>query len=270
MKHLSIVYAIATSLTFGCKDDVGKTAGYAPPQQMKEAARHGSSIHSPSAQRRLQGKVVETMNASGYTYVAVEEASKEKVWAAGPETMVKVGDSIDIPRGMEMVDFQSKSLGRTFKSIYFVRSLAGQSKGAIAQAITPRVSTALNAPSLKKANGVEHAPTRPVSGQSNSKTYTISELFAQSSSLAGKQVTVRGKVVKFSPAILGTNWLHLQDGSGTAALKNHDLTVTSQETASVGDTIVVSGILAKDKDLGAGYKYPVIVESAVFENAVAP
>ena len=77
---------------------------------------------------------------------------------------------------------------------------------------------------------------------------------------AGKPVTLRAKVVKYSPQIMGKNWLHLQDGSGAAG--SNDLTVTSDVTANVGDTVLVKGPLTLDKDFGYGYKYDVILEDA--------
>lgn len=271
MKSLSIATAIATSLTFGCNNPVEHDTVDVPRAIINTVATNKPDDASPNSSERLQGKVVETMNASGYTYVAVAGTSEKNIWAAGPLTVIKVGDFIDVPRGMEMKDFESKSLGRTFNTIYFVPALLDQSKDRIPS----RTSTKTNAHKTPRVEKTASTPNRPSgrvtpslgSAEMNAGTYTISDLFKQSSSLVGKQVMVRGKVVKFSAAILGTNWLHLQDGSGTAALKNNDLTVTSNGAASVGDVIEVRGVLAQDKDLGAGYMYPVIVERAVLKKA---
>jgi len=60
---------------------------------------------------------------------------------------------------------------------------------------------------------------------------------------------------------MGKNWLHVRDGSGKAD-KDNDLTITSQDVAKVGDVVVVKGSVRVDKDFGAGYAYPVIVEDA--------
>jgi hypothetical protein len=89
---------------------------------------------------------------------------------------------------------------------------------------------------------------------------TVADIFAKKAELAGKPVKVRGKVVKFSGGIMGKNWIHLQDGTGEAG--SNDLTVTTQAMAKVGDTVVISGVLATDKDFGYGYAYGVIVEDA--------
>ncbi len=90
---------------------------------------------------------------------------------------------------------------------------------------------------------------------------TVAEIFAQKAALKEKPVTVRGKVVKFNENIMGRNWLHIRDGSGTAN-KDNDITITTGDKAAVGDVVLVKGTVRLDKDFGAGYAYPVIVEDA--------
>jgi hypothetical protein len=89
---------------------------------------------------------------------------------------------------------------------------------------------------------------------------TVQEVYQDKAKLNGKTVTLRGKVVKYNEAIMGKNWLHLRDGTGKEP--SNDLTVTSQAKANVGDTVLVEGIVALDKDFGAGYRYDVIIEDA--------
>jgi hypothetical protein len=89
---------------------------------------------------------------------------------------------------------------------------------------------------------------------------TIEGLFAKKADLAGQPVTIRGKVVKATVGVMGTNWYHLEDGTGAAG--SNDLTVTSDAMAKVGDVVVIAGTVATDKDFGMGYKYDVIVEKA--------
>jgi type IV pilus biogenesis protein CpaD/CtpE len=90
---------------------------------------------------------------------------------------------------------------------------------------------------------------------------TVAEVFAEKDQLAGQPVVLRGKVVKSNPNIMGKNWLHVRDGSGAEG--TNDLTVTtSGAVANVGDTVVVKGAVALNKDFGMGYVYDVIVEDA--------
>lgn len=66
----------------------------------------------------LSGKVVETMNSGGYTYVNLENNGK-KTWVAVPEMKVSKGQKISFQPGIEMINFESKTLKRKFDKIYF-------------------------------------------------------------------------------------------------------------------------------------------------------
>jgi hypothetical protein len=89
---------------------------------------------------------------------------------------------------------------------------------------------------------------------------TVAQIHTERQSLTGSEVAVRGRVVKFLPSIMGKNWLHLRDGTGTAG--TNDLTVTTQATVKVGDLVTVTGEIQVDRDFGAGYRYNVIMEDA--------
>ncbi len=89
---------------------------------------------------------------------------------------------------------------------------------------------------------------------------TVADLHKEKTALKGKQVKLQGKVVKVNNGIMRRNFLHLQDGSGSQG--TNDLTVTSQGTANVGDTVIVVGTVALDVDFGGGYMYPLLVEKA--------
>ena len=90
---------------------------------------------------------------------------------------------------------------------------------------------------------------------------TVADVFEGKDQLAGQPVVVRGRVVKSNPDIMGKNWLHVRDGSGAEG--TNDLTVTTAGAVpNVGDTVVVKGVLALNKDFGMGYQYDVIVEDA--------
>lgn len=67
----------------------------------------------------LHGKVLETMVSGGYRYVRLDVCGKE-VWAAGQANVVKEGHFIQAMEAMPMANFEAKSLGRRFESIFFV------------------------------------------------------------------------------------------------------------------------------------------------------
>nr|CRH04817.1 Conserved exported protein of unknown function [Candidatus Magnetococcus massalia] len=96
---------------------------------------------------------------------------------------------------------------------------------------------------------------------------SIADLYKNKASLKGKQVELKGKVVKVNNNIMNRNFLHLQDGSGDMAKGNHDLTITSDATATMGQQVTIVGTVAVDNDFGYGYVYPLIVEKAVITPA---
>ena len=196
----------------------------------------------------LSGKVVETANMGGYTYICLEKDGKKR-WAAIPETPVEVGREISLKPGMEMKNFQSKGLKRTFESIYFSEGVAAK-----AAATTGKPSPG------SKGSVVVPAEKISVAKATGPNAYTVAEIHRLREKLDGKKVVVRGKVTKVSAEIMDRNWIHLQDGSGEVKKGTHDLTVTSHDLPAVGDVVTVSGTLRKDRNFGGGYKYEVIVE----------
>lgn len=76
---------------------------------------------------------------------------------------------------------------------------------------------------------------------------------------------LRGKVVKYNSGIMGKNWIHLRDGTGSEADNSNDILVTSANQTKVGDVITVKGVVHTDKDFGAGYAYKVLIEDATVQ-----
>lgn len=87
-------------------------------QETQAPAPQASQPAAPAAGGSLSGKVVETMDSGGYTYVCLENGGT-KTWVALPQAKVKVGQQVTCQPGMEMKNFTSKTLNRTFASIIF-------------------------------------------------------------------------------------------------------------------------------------------------------
>lgn len=268
-QNLSIL--IASMLLVGCTQTydappVRNVPAVATPQpqqvgQKQPIQRTQPTHQAPPSKNRLQGKVVQTMDASGYTYIAVSQPAGDVIWAAGPQTAVEVGRQVNLPSGLEMTNFESKTLGRTFDRIFFLKSFGAATQGSAPAPSSPHAFTPK--PANPYATPKTNAGTAPKgSTPSANHIHTVAQLFAQAANLNKNTIKVRGKVVKFSPNIMGTNWLHIQDGTGSAANKTNDLVVTSKQSAATGDQVVVTGILTTNKDFGAGYRYEVIVENA--------
>ena len=214
----------------------------------------------------LSGTVLETMNSGGYTYMKLKTAEGE-TWAAVNEAKVAVGDTVGIHNPMPMDGFESKTLGRTFDHIVFgsIAGAAGSEHptaavGSEHPAAAPPAGMA--AQHAAAASGGDVAEKISVPKAEGTDARTVAEVWAQRDALKGKAVAVRGKVVKYNSGIMGKNWIHLRDGSGTPEGKDNDLTVTTNDAVAKGDVVVVRGVVAVARDFGSGYTYPVIVEDA--------
>ena len=277
MKKLTLLMAlifVTFTLTACSKDE--------PAQPVAETPQPATPVAAPAAEPTqpvaatpggASGTVIETMNAAGYTYVYVDDGTN-KIWAAAPEFSVKVGDEVMVPEGMAMHNYHSQSMDRDFDVVYFVEAVLNASSpsmpgSAMGSGMGSGMMGTQNPADMKipeghpAISGAEAPPEVDLTAVKKADGgMTIAEIYAGKADLADKSVALRGKVVKFSPQIMGTNWLHLQDGSGDLDAGTHDLTVTSNVQVSVGDTVLVSGTLTLNKDFGYGYKYDLIMEDA--------
>ena len=212
---------------------------------LQASAGAGMGGTGDSSMQGVSGKVVETMNSGGYTYVLVDKDGA-KTWVALPQSAIAVDSVIACKPGMEMSNFKSTSLNRSFESIVFSEGLAPV--GPVAAPAPAAASAPSEAITVSKAEGAN--------------AQTVSEIFEKKDALANKPVAVQGKVVKISRGIMGKNWLHLQDGTGSQAAGTHDLVVTTDALPEVGAVVTIKGNLSRDRDFGAGYRYGVIIENA--------
>lgn len=212
----------------------------------------------------ISGTIAETMNSGGYTYALLQTGSKDS-WIATGELPVKVGDRISATIDMPMENFNSKTLNRSFPLICFVTGVTRNGVAVPGTAGTPALALAgSHEPTQATAAPQIVAPIKPEPGG-----ITIADLWARRKELSGKLVVVSGRVMKVNNGIMGSNWIHLQDGSGGARDGTNDLTVTTSATVKVGDIVTISGKLATDKDFGAGYTYAAIVENATVTRSKA-
>jgi hypothetical protein len=212
------------------------------------AATAFAQSSAPPQFTRIQGEALEVIDVDAYTYVRLKTAEGEK-WVAVTRATIRKGEAITVDEASLMPNFESKTLNRKFDRIWFGKLGGAAGKQAKADA-NPHGS----------AQPV--AATEKVAKATGADAKTVAEVFGGKSALKDKSVTVRGKVVKVNAGVMGKNWLHLQDGSGKAADKTHDLIVTSLEMANVGDIVSAKGTVRTDVKLGSGYAYDVLVENA--------
>jgi hypothetical protein len=196
----------------------------------------------------VTGEILEVREVESYTYLRLKTRDGE-TWAAVSRAPVTKGATVTIENAMVMNNFESRAMKRTFQTIVF-GNLAGENPhGGMAK---PADSTV--------------APDDKVAKASGPNAKTVAEIITQATALKDKTVLVRGKVVKYNAGIMGKNWVHLRDGSGSAAAKTNDVLITSMDAVKVGDIVTAKGTVRTDKDFGSGYVYKVIVEEATFKD----
>ena len=227
----------------------------------------GAATIATAKDGALNGKVAETMDAASYTYILIDTGSS-KVWAAAPQFTVKAGDMVSVSAASPMPNYYSKTLKRTFEVVYFTGSVSvngATSTVAGAQVELPKGHPPTAQLELPQGHPPTDRQAAPLSFDLNGikraeNGKTIAEVYSDKDKLTGQTITVRGRVVKFNPMIMGKNWLHLRDGSGADGA--NDLTVTTSAPSKVGSLVVITGKLYANRDFGAGYKYGLIVEDA--------
>lgn len=200
----------------------------------------------------VKGTVLEVKDVESYTYLRLKTGTGI-AWAAVSRAPVSKGASVTLENVMVMRDFESKTLRKTFPEILF-GTLAGvgtaQAAGAGLPAGHPPVTAA------------KTSVDAPIARAEGANARTVAEIVKQSAKLKDKPVLVRGKVVKYNAGIMGKNWVHLRDGSGSEADASNDILVTTTQAAKVSDVVNVQGVVRTNKDFGAGYVYAVLIEDA--------
>ena len=219
---------------------IGCGNGDSNSHEIKETKNKTSNVES----NPRSGIVVDKMDAGTYSYLQLKE-NTNLYWVAVPAMEIENGENIYFSQYMEMKDFKSETLNRTFESVLFVND----------------ASKSMNKMNMKNPHSdVQSLDKQTISVDPLKDGKTIADIYKNKQSLNGKTVKVKGKVVKFNSGIMNRNWVHIQDGTDNNG--DFDLLITSDETVKVGDIIVAEGKLATDKDFGAGYFYPILVEEA--------
>ena len=197
----------------------------------------------------------EVIQAKSYTYVKGDQDGQE-VWLAILKSDVQVGNTYYYGQSMQMKNFQSKELDRTFDSILFLERLSDRPDGSS--------STQQMSPHGKDYKEKAAVPRQEMDIVHEKGEKPIGDVYAEKASLKDKKISVRGVVTKFNPGIMDRNWVHIQDGSGGTT--SFDLTITTQDQVQVGTIVAFEGTLVLDKDFGHGYKYALLLEDATLLN----
>lgn len=300
MKKLILICTIAVVLA-GCQKQETKT-GAAPQKAADAAVSTQSApapapnAAPAAAPEKVSGTIAETLDSAGFTYVRLVTGKGDK-WVVVRQTPLKKGAPLTITVNMVADKFESKSLKKSFDKLIFgeiegaapppqtASMPAGMSTPPMASSMptgmmSPHAGVppspqpgaeppvqAMNAMMKAQHSGMAAGPVdnTPISvaKAEGENAKTVAEIWAaRATTHDGQPVVVRGKVVKFLSGIMGKNWIHVRDGSGSREKGDNDITITTNDTAAVGNVVVVSGVLHVNKDFGAGYSYPIIIEEA--------
>jgi hypothetical protein len=176
--------------------------------------------------------VQEVLTGEGRSYLKIQE-DQYNFWVSVPQLEVEPGQLVLLGKGP--LKYAVPGAGRIFDALTVIEEVA-----------VVELSVAEKASRLPVVEG----------------GMDIATLYTRRKELQGQEVKLRGRVVKMSRNIEGTNWYHLQDGSQSKGGEN-DLTFTSDQLLEVGMVVVIQGALTLDKDLGFGYFYSAILEKPV-------
>ena len=196
-----------------------------------------------------QVKIKEVIQGGTYTFLFVNE-NDQGYWMAVSKSDAEVNDVVYYKNALVQNDFKSEELDRVFDKILFVQNISD----------SPKISDSILLDSLHLKGENDNKLKEDIKVDPAPGGITIGELFKNRNNYANKKVLIRGQVVKVNKNIMDRNWVHLKDGTSDAG--KSDLTLTTLIEVKVGDIVTFEGIVALDKEYGAGYVYPLIVERA--------
>ncbi|MFC1764983.1 hypothetical protein ACFL6U_23300 [Planctomycetota bacterium] len=179
MRYLATALLIVILLhVVSCRKENQETQ--APSMPMPAAA----PVAAPAKPAQHAGLIQEVLQATEYTYLHVQE-DEQVYWIAIRKSERQVGETITFLGGLEMRNFVSKDLDRTFESVLFVDQVVDSS------AMAPHPTM----PSSPHATPA--APGKPVVGKQTvtieplADGVTIGDIFGNRATHAGQIITVK-------------------------------------------------------------------------------
>jgi len=211
----------------------------------------GVAVQSAMPINEKRFEVTEVIQATSYTYLKVKENMAER-WVAVSKQDINVGDQFYYDGALQMNNFVSKDLNRTFDEIYFISQVSK----------TPLAPKTMGGGGMPAHSGkVETPKLSSIILEKKAGEMTLANIFEKRNEFASKEFEIRGIVVKINKQVMGKNWIHIQDG--TDFNNEFDLTITSQDLPEMNDEVTFRGKISINKDFGSGYSYDVIMEDAV-------
>jgi len=199
-------------------------------------------------------KINKILKTKRYLYINVtEKGSLKPYWIATRIINVKIGGTYFYKGGLLKTNFESKEFKRVFDKIYLVSSnLVPANHGNNLGFKLNNNNTNINNMYKSKPSKI-NLPKKIIVVKGSIK---IADLVKNAKKYKGKTIQISGICTKINEGIMNRNWIHLADGSKN----DFDLVITSKERVKVGEKVTMKGVVALNKDFGAGYKYDIILE----------
>ena len=242
MKNTLPVYLLALAvLAISCNNNAPSTNTEDVLSNSEIFGDQESHQHTNATSEVHKVTVLEILPTQKYNYMRVAELGTE-YWIAALKTDIQVGANYYITGGLQKKNFESKEYNRVFEDLVLVDNLVPETHGA---------EHNKNTQSSSETN-YTISPNERVKG-----SISLAKIVSNPKDFEGKKVTIQGTCTKVNIGILGTNWVHINDGSNNG----FDFTATTLSEIPVGKQVVLEGTLVLNKDFGAGYVYEIILEN---------
>ena len=227
-----------------------------------------SNSNKPDKKSARMIVVKDVIQVEKYTYLNVADEGADK-WMAVPTVEAKKGDTLYYQSGMLMTNFESKELKRTFNEILFVDKVSRDPSIAMLskEVIMAHQNLQMGDKSADKTSekpypnmgSSKDTVKRDIKVEKLRDAVTIATLLKDPKKYEGKKVVVHGKVTKYTPEVMGKNWVHIQDGSEFKG--KFEIVITTMDKVSKDETVTFEGTITLNKDFGYGYFFELLMEN---------
>ena len=227
----------------------------------------------------IEGTVAEKLDVTQYSYLRLTLDDGAEIWAAVPRAEVAVGARVTLREPQLMEGFVSPTLGRAFDRILFGSLDAGAAAPAAADGAPgwgrPADGAPRGAGRRRAAPGGRCGATAPTPGAAveelevgvvaragDLKGHTIAQIHQRAASWPETRARARRGGADRARRARAVASCTCATAAATLPRGTHDLTITTLEQPEAGQTVLLEGRLTVDRDFGAGYRYPVLLEDA--------
>ncbi|TFH46119.1 MAG: hypothetical protein E4G94_03115 [ANME-2 cluster archaeon] len=186
---------------------------------------------------QITGIVTQTIDIPGYTLMEISDDTGN-IWVVGTSTAIKNGSQITVSGNLN-TDFYSNSLDKTFDVLLLANSISGDSTTSVTS----------NPPH----GGIEPA-TNEVDVSAIDGGTRIGEILNNIADFVDQEVKVSAVVTK-NVVLIDYTIITIEDGTGELKAKS-----PGSFEYSVGEEVIVTGIILTDVDMGSGYNYNILLQ----------